>query len=71
MAFANGKKIKLVAGFVASKLIYLKKSKSYFPQSEIKGKNYGMEMDGYLPPARPSTASSQTRTPSTSRRLPR
>ena len=49
MAFANGKKIKLVAGFVASKLIYLKKSKSYFPQSEIKGKKYGMEMDGYLP----------------------
>ena len=38
MAFANGKKIKLVAGFVASKLIYLKKSKSYFQQSEIKGK---------------------------------
>ena len=49
MAFANGKKIKLVAGFAASKLIYLKKSKSYFPQSEIKGKKYGMEMDGYLP----------------------
>lgn len=49
MAFATAQKLQMIAAVVAGNLTYLKKTKSYFPQSEVKGKKYGMEMFGYLP----------------------
>lgn len=48
MAFANSKKLKLIAALVGDEMNYIKGSKSQFPQSELKGKKYGMKVTGYL-----------------------
>lgn len=49
MAFANNKKLKLIAAMVGDEMAYIKGSKSYFSQGELKGKKYGMKLSGYLP----------------------
>lgn len=48
MAFANSKKLKLIAALVGDEMNYIKGAKSQFPQSELKGKKYGMKVTGYL-----------------------
>ena len=48
MAFANSKKLKLIAALVGDEMNYIKGAKSKFPQSELKGKKYGMKVTGYL-----------------------
>lgn len=49
MAFANNKKLKLIAAMVEDQMAYIKGAKSFFSQSEIKGKKYGQKVSGYLP----------------------
>ena len=49
MAFANNKKLKLIAAMVEDQMAYVKGSKSFFSQAEIKGKKYGQKVSGYLP----------------------
>lgn len=49
MAFANNKKLKLIAAMVEDQMAYVKGSKSFFSQAEIKGKKYGQKVGGYLP----------------------
>ncbi|WP_295684787.1 hypothetical protein [uncultured Fibrobacter sp.] len=49
MAFANNKKLKIIAAMVEDQMAYVKGSKSFFSQSEIKGKKYGQKVNGYLP----------------------
>lgn len=49
MAFANNKKLKLIAAMVSDEMAYIKGSKSFFSQAEIKGKKYGQKLSGYLP----------------------
>ena len=48
MAFANSKKLKLIAALVGDEMNYIKGAKSQFPQAELKGKKYGMKVTGYL-----------------------
>ena len=48
MAFANSKKLKLIVALVGDEMNYIKGAKSQFPQSELKGKKYGMKVTGYL-----------------------
>ena len=48
MAFANSKKLKLIAALVGDEMNYIKGAKSQFPQEELKGKKYGMKVTGYL-----------------------
>ena len=48
MAFANSKKLKLIAALVGDEMNYIKGAKSQFPQSELKGKKCGMKVTGYL-----------------------
>lgn len=47
-SFSNRKKLQLIASIVEDGMKYIKGSKSYFPQSEMKGKKYGMKVTGYL-----------------------
>lgn len=49
MAFANNRKLKLIAAMVEDQMAYIKGAKSFFSQSEIKGKKYGQKVSGYLP----------------------
>ena len=48
MAFANSKKLKLIAALVGDEMNYIKGAKSQFPQDELKGRKYGMKVTGYL-----------------------
>lgn len=48
MAFANNKKVKLIASMVDDDMAYIKGSKSYFSQDEVKGKKFGQTVSGYL-----------------------
>lgn len=48
MAFANNKKLKLIAAMVGDMMDYVKGAKSFFSQAELKGKKYGMKVSGYL-----------------------
>ena len=49
MAFANSKKLKLIASLVGDEMNYIKGAKSsQFSQAELKGKKYGMKVTGYL-----------------------
>ena len=48
MAFANNKKLKLIAAMIEDDMAYVKGSKSFFSQAEIKGKKYGQKVSGYL-----------------------
>ena len=49
MAFSNNKKTKMVAAVVADKMDYVKKSKSYLSESELKNKKYGKTYTVYIP----------------------
>lgn len=49
MAFANNKKLKIIAAMVYDQMAYIKGSESFFSQAEIKGKKYGQKVSGYLP----------------------
>lgn len=48
MAFANNKKLKVIAAMVEDSMPYVKNAKSFFSQAELKGKKYGMKLSGYL-----------------------
>ena len=48
MAFANNKKLKVIAAMVEDAMPYVKNAKSFFSQAELKGKKYGMKLSGYL-----------------------
>ena len=48
MAFANRKKLKMLAAAIYEKMPYLKSADSLFPESEMKGKKYGMAVHTYL-----------------------
>ena len=49
--FSTRKALRLLAASVAEKMPYIANSESLFPQSEMKGKKYGMAVHGYLPDA--------------------
>lgn len=49
MSFTNNKKVKLLAKTIADNMDYVKKSKSYLSQDEMKGKKYGMSYEVYIP----------------------
>ena len=40
--FTNNKKTKMVAAVVSDNMDYVKKSKSYLPESELKNKKYNL-----------------------------
>lgn len=46
--FANRKKLKMLAAAIYEKMPYLKNADSLFPESEMKGKKYGMSVHTYL-----------------------
>ena len=47
--FTNNKKTKMVAAVVSDNMDYVKKSKSYLPESELKNKKYGRTYTVYIP----------------------
>lgn len=47
--FTNNKKTKMIAAVVADNMDYVKKSKSYLSESELKNKKYGKEYKVYIP----------------------
>lgn len=49
--FSTRKALRLLAASVAEKMPYISNAESLFPQSEMKGKKYGMAVHGYLPDA--------------------
>ena len=49
--FSTRKALRLLAASVAEKMPYISNAESLFPQSEMKGKKYGMSVHGYLPDA--------------------
>ena len=49
--FSTRKALRLLAASVAEKMPYIANSESLFPQSEMKGKKFGMAVHGYLPDA--------------------
>ena len=49
--FSNRKKLILLASAVEQKLDYIKNADHLFPESDLKGKKYGMAVHGYLPDA--------------------
>lgn len=49
MAFANNKKVKIIAAMVDDQMAYIKGAKSYFSQAEVKGAKWGKTVYGYLP----------------------
>ena len=49
--FSNRKKLILLASAVEQKLDYIKNADHLFPESELRGKKYGMAVHGYLPDA--------------------
>ena len=46
---SNNKKTKMVAAVVSDQMDYVKKSKSYLPESELKNKKYGRTYTVYIP----------------------
>ena len=49
MAFTNNKKTKMIAAVIADSMDYVKKSKSYLSESELKNKKYGRSYNVYIP----------------------
>lgn len=49
MAFTNNKKTKMIAAVIADGMDYVKKSKSYLSESELKNKKYGRSYNVYIP----------------------
>lgn len=49
MAFSNNHKTKIIAAIAADNMDYVKKSKSYLPQSQREGMKYGQSYTVYIP----------------------
>ena len=47
--FTNNKKTQMIAAVVADNMDYVKKSKSYLSESELKDKKYGRSYTVYIP----------------------